>query len=58
MVGNALTEEPKALPSHHIYQGGSAPGVSCVNCHIESTSGSWRRGWELADNTNANLCNR
>lgn len=53
-----MIEEPTSLPAHHIYQGGSAPSVECANCSAGATSGSWRRGWELEDKSNANLCNR
>ena len=47
------------LKDEEVYQGGSAVGVQCVLCHATSTSGSWRRGWPLRNESeNANLCNR
>jgi hypothetical protein len=56
---SALLEEPKELPGSQVYRGGSAAGVQCAACGETSTSGSWRRGWNLIDKeSNANLCNK
>lgn len=42
-----------------IYVGGN-PGhrVKCLCCSIDTTTGSWRRGWLLPDMNHVNFCNR
>lgn len=57
-MSDALLEEPKGLGPEYIYVSGSAVNVRCANCHETTTSGSWRRGWELGPESNANLCNK
>ena len=57
-MSDALLEEPKGLAPEYIYLSGSAVNVRCANCHETTTSGSWRRGWELGPESNANLCNK
>eukprot|EP00887_Chlorella_sp_A99_P005279 scaffold1.g5279.t1 len=45
------------MQSDQVYRGGTAEGVRCISCGVGSTSGSWRKGWEVPGGL-ANLCNR